>query len=713
MRAVPGLEPKTGGSRRQTPWARAVGIALFIVGLTVVGFIPPAVSAAPHTSTTATPTTTEATDAAPISVSLTGVSPSVVHPTSTLTVVASLTNTSDRLEFNGTATLSIERVLMLTRSSVSAWTDRNYTDPVGSALQQKALDLSPGETATVTFTVKAANLGLLATSEGWGPRGIAVSADGSLRFPEGAKAEDSTTTKNRATSPVTGQLGVGRSFMLWQPVKDSEITPVSVAVSVPVTGLTSTLDQDAKVGGRLDRLVAATGNTSAATWVVDPALLATDESNNTSQTDTAAQAWASRLLSQVKGREVYALPVFDTDAELTTTTSTALQPSASLANKVSTITQGWRHDLTLPAADAPTRKSVVAAAAKGGGAVIARSGYQPSDDLTYTPNGVTTVTSQGKQATVLVADTVLTELFTNPGDTTPAAAAQRLLAELAVISRERPAQARSVLIALPRTWQAQPQIASAQFAALDGAAWSRSIPLSTLAATTPDEIDRQIPKTAERTDALTKGEWDEAVDKANRATTFAKIAADAESISGPIRDSTLELASVAFESDPAGRQKAQTTINASVGTLLRSQSVVIGSNVNLISAAGSLPVTLRNDLDQDVTLTVKLAPDDPRLKAEPLKNVTVRAQSQTSVEIPVTAVGSGDVTVDVRLIGAGGEILATPASFDVRVRAGWETLGTAIIGGVLALGLIFGIWRTIRRGRARSRTTSTVTSEDV
>jgi len=39
----------------------------------------------------------------------------------------------------------------------------------------------------------------------------------------------------------------------------------------------------------------------------------------------------------------------------------------------------------------------------------------------------------------------------------------------------------------------------------------------------------------------------------------------------------------------------------------------------------------------------------------------------------------------------------------VRVRAEWEGIGTAVAGSLLALGLVIGVVRTIRRGRTSRR----------
>jgi hypothetical protein len=37
------------------------------------------------------------------------------------------------------------------------------------------------------------------------------------------------------------------------------------------------------------------------------------------------------------------------------------------------------------------------------------------------------------------------------------------------------------------------------------------------------------------------------------------------------------------------------------------------------------------------------------------------------------------------------------------VRADWENIGTAVVAGLLGLGFLFGIVRTIRRGQTKTR----------
>jgi hypothetical protein len=76
-----------------------------------------------------------------------------------------------------------------------------------------------------------------------------------------------------------------------------------------------------------------------------------------------------------------------------------------------------------------------------------------------------------------------------------------------------------------------------------------------------------------------------------------------------------------------------------------------------------------------------------------------------NVHVPVRAIGSGDVDLQVEVLAPSGAVVAGPTSFSVRVRAGWETAGTAVVAAAIALLFIGGIWRTVRRGRSSARTT--------
>jgi hypothetical protein len=134
-------------------------------------------------------------------------------------------------------------------------------------------------------------------------------------------------------------------------------------------------------------------------------------------------------------------------------------------------------------------------------------------------------------------------------------------------------------------------------------------------------------------------------------------------------------------------------------------TVVARGDVTLVSAALDLPVRIQNDHRTDVTVTVVLRPDDPRLIVDEQPTVVVPAGQSLDVPVRVRAIGSGDVEVAVDVLAPSGVSAAEPSGFSVRVRAGWETVGTAVVAAAVGLLFVIGIWRTVRRGRSPRRTT--------
>jgi hypothetical protein len=74
--------------------------------------------------------------------------------------------------------------------------------------------------------------------------------------------------------------------------------------------------------------------------------------------------------------------------------------------------------------------------------------------------------------------------------------------------------------------------------------------------------------------------------------------------------------------------------------------------------------------------------------------------------VPVRAIASGDVAVAVELLTPSGDVIGQPTAFDLQIRAGWENVGTALAAGGVALMLVAGIWRTVRRGKSDKRSTA-------
>lgn len=125
------------------------------------------------------------------------------------------------------------------------------------------------------------------------------------------------------------------------------------------------------------------------------------------------------------------------------------------------------------------------------------------------------------------------------------------------------------------------------------------------------------------------------------------------------------------------------------------------ATVNLISQGGDLPISVANASPFTFRPTVVVQPQDARLRADDQVTSSLPAHHSSTVHVPITAVANGNVETTVQLLDSNGEEIAAPQTFTVRVRADWETTGTAVVAGVVAVGFLFGLIRNIRKSPKR------------
>lgn len=404
----------------QTRAARAAGLllaALLLVCL-VAGLAAP--SSATALAAVATPDTST-----PTSVRLVSMNPEVVRPGDTLTVRAEVTNTTTETLVQPVATLSVSKYRFLTRERLTAWTDLTLSDAFGTVLESVEVpaDLAPGDSAMVDFSVEADSMGLLTSLDGWGPRGMAVTLAG-----------DGTTPAS--LDPV----GALRTFVLWFPVEDTEVTPVDVSVLVPVVGpAVDPLDPTAaeaslaavsSADGRLSKVLESTEDLADVGWAVDPSLVReqtpAEEGDASATAGTSSPGPSGRIVDGAADREVFALPADDQDVVALAAAGLPVPSSPTLSGDSAT----WRTDLSWPAEDTPDARTLSAVAAAGASTVVAAPGsLPPSATLSYTPSSRASVSTSSGEITALVPDGPLSAQLTSAQTGTAVSARQRMLAE--------------------------------------------------------------------------------------------------------------------------------------------------------------------------------------------------------------------------------------------------------------------------------------------
>ena len=276
---------------------------------------------------------------------------------------------------------------------------------------------------------------------------------------------------------------------------------------------------------------------------------------------------------------------------------------------------------------------------------------------------------------------------------------QFLTALTAMITRERPNFSRTLFVPLQRGSSLDENRIERVRAILDNR-WVKGTSFSELVDSEATDIERNPVEEAHFSDSL-------------RSQTAGLSGAYSNAL--PLADATenvdaarLQLNSTvasALQAD-AGDQQSQTiTANTQALDAFRSSVSVESSNaVNLINKSANFPVRVRNSLPWPVNVEVTLLPSDPRLRVTSTGTATIPANSSSNVDVPVTAIGSGDIRVTYKVSTPSGAVLDDSQKVLVRMRAGWEDAATAVGTVIVGIAFLGGIIRTIRRRLKSSQT---------
>jgi len=333
----------------------------------------------------------------------------------------------------------------------------------------------------------------------------------------------------------------------------------------------------------------------------------------------------------------------------------------------------------------------------------------PAEDLDYIPDSTANLNGQR----VLIPDQTLSESVSGVlttyegflGNLTDFDARQLARGTTAVITRQRPDQVRHVLLVVERDSVSNMDVKDLndRLAAINNS-WSTPAPLTELEqlATTKandgTEIAREeVPVSSTDPYRINEQELAEASKTVSTTQNMVSIYNEPAKIAG----STLRLTEVATSS--AWRQgKFMVVIddvgcrNKIIGNMLRT---LPSSTINLIDSSAHLPVRVSNDTSQPAKVTIHLRPSRSLLRSKGDTTAVIPANSQTTVMVPVNAVGSGDIDVKVSMKNALGQPVGSSSTVHMRVRANWESWFTWGLGSVFSVLMVAGIVRTVHRGR--------------
>ncbi|MBZ2197014.1 DUF6049 family protein [Occultella gossypii] len=700
-----------------------------------------------------------------VTVEITGTTPAVLRPGLDLVVTGTITNETDEVLADPYVRLRMQTRVPDSRNGLARWLSGETTSGRVETLTLANLgqDVAPGATAPFTVSIPAESSPFGGTPA-WGPRGyeIVVSDGGVtgrarsvlLWYPEAI--ESSGPTELTVLLPLTptaqewstaieegvlvGQVAATRITALIEATRNLPVAwgldPVLLELPTgaaptdegpdgqdPTQDPTPTDEvSDAPTGtpddGAATDAPTADAQTTDAPGATDPT---TDPPpSGTAPDDDAAEGddddpiliaaelptFVEMLVEASARRDVVALAYADADAitmaradERTLIDAAADRTAGLLAEREVAVLD----DVIWPAAtDAPT---LAAIARSGPETVVLPADQVPTTgDLTYTPSGRTEITTAGGNVEAVLWDGSLSDTLTAP-DLTTAEAQQSFLAQTAVITRERPNDPRGLMAALPRDLGTDPSEIERLRTILDSLAeapWLEVTSLRSLLGRSVGTEGRSLELATPAGDRLTTAELARLGETWTELDAFNHVLAEPGTLTNAPAVALLSAPSAALLEVPRARGTLTDGATDAVAELRSMITVQAGSSVLLISDASEVPITIDNALDADAEVVIQLDPNDPRLQADEVVPATIPANGTTTVRIPVTAVANGDVTVVVLVLPeAGGTPVAEPSSFDVRVRADWESTGLTAAVVVLGVAFVFGLFRTIRRGGRR------------
>ena len=338
------------------------------------------------------------------------------------------------------------------------------------------------------------------------------------------------------------------------------------------------------------------------------------------------------------------------------------------------------------------------------------SALTPAEDVPFTSyarvnvnpaTGETTTDGTGAHTLAQQGD-IASILSWNASGADQLDAEQALTAITAIIARERPSSSRTLFAAADRTTTINERLTH-RLSALYSPRWVSATSFSDIAASESTDLER----TTVGPGALPDDTWtaiDSMASSLTNLTPLANATDDPNAVFDSVTPAILPALSVS--STPSEQLDAATAMTSQVTTMLSSVTVEPSSAVNLINKSAKFPVLIRNNLDWPVRVDVTLIPDDPRLRATPALSQELAARGATTVEVPVGAIGSGDIEVTYKVTTSDGYVLDDSRTVTVRMRAGWEDAITAVIASLFGLLFLAGITRSLRSRAARKKQAS-------
>lgn len=744
-------------SHRALRWL-ASSVSLLVLSL-LPTFSPAPLAVAVTESSGPHQVTTAAEPSSPLTVSLRAMTPVIAVPKAPITITGVVRNTGADAITSPVARALLGVRPLNSRQAVSAWA-ASVGDPTLAEVARAPVGttLGPGALASFTLTIPAS---AISHSEAFGVLPLQVSVEG--QAPSGTQERGDVNTFLPALAAVKAFEPMSIAWLVPltldpDPALHGTDSSARTTAWARAIGPGSRLDKliggtaDANVTWAIDPAILGPpmkATTSGASAGPSPTPSASTQPTQGGAPDAvtgATAALAQRLRAVAPRHTLWSLPYADPDVSALLPLSSGERVLATAVSRPSSIDHAVgqaRTDIAWPVEGTltPQNETQLRRAFTAGHLAAAVTSASTLANRSGTAGGASRKSSAG--LALLAYDDALSGTFTQTSSRNAGVITiQRFLADSMALLGERPGtRDRSVLIAAPRTFAGDPAVLHSLFAAVDKAPWlvttttdqllkasetmAPEVPIvSTPGATTGDTGDTTptgptpSPQTATPssgsqtaaasqplspgTSPLTSFGLETLASTLSSVTGIDSILDDGHTFGSRWADAQEQLVSARWRGHPSGPVAIQDATRAAIRAV-HDHVNVSPSSVNFFADKGVLQVTVVNTLQVPIHgVHLALDPAQPRLRIEqqppPLK---IGARSRTNVPLHVTAIAAGLVRIDAALSTANGTPLGDSASVDVRVQP-TSTWIYWVLGGLGGLVLVFGSYRSLRRGSTRA-----------
>jgi hypothetical protein len=670
----------------------------------------------------------------PLRVVISEISPRVPKPGDTLTVRGEVVNPSDEPYDDVSVRLRLSPTALYNRTEIGL-------------VSEAAPRLRDGLPVPGTLTEIATRL------DGQGRAGFSLSAPvDELDLPVNGVyvvGVEALGIADGAASDEALRIGLQKTFLPWMP-RTNLYVPTRLSLLWPLMSLPArdangrltgrTLPDQLAAGGRLSTLLRGVGATPV-TWVVDPDLLdsaatmtgaastatatagpatsppATEAVEpgagaNAAQAQAAAE-WLAAARRTLQGDPLVAAPYADVDVQALTRAGWTHKIDEAIRGGAQVLPQvlGRAADSSLAWPADGFAESQTLARLRDGGArtfVLDSRAVTATETLDYTPTGRAGVDTELGRFDVLVTDNGLTQALSGDlaGPDQGTLAAQRFLAETAMITAERPNMARSVLAAPPRRWSPSAPWLQRLLIDLRQAPWVQLAGLDELHRTdVPPQLDGAAlayPEDAAAVE-LSPAQVSRARDAERSADRLIELLTRPERRLSSYQTAALGALSSAWREFPRDGERFVDRFARQIRQDSEKVRIIGLGLVTLSSTSGTIPITISNELDEPVVVGLGVTPKVPsRLQVAEPEPVTIGARRKTTIEVGAHASANGMTRVDVQLLTPSGAPYGPVVA--ARVNAtNYGTVGLVVV--IAAAGALFAAaaLRNVRRFRAAQR----------